>query len=116
MNLNEFIKTALIDIVRGVEGAKSELDINEKYICPPMGSAYAKQFSVQLNSFNHMYYQQVEFDLAVTTANKSGGPDNASIKVIGIFEASIGGNAPSNNSTTVSRIICLSLVLSHRVF
>jgi hypothetical protein len=37
MELKEFIKAVLTDIIGGVEQAKSELDNKPAYICPPMG-------------------------------------------------------------------------------
>ena len=40
MDLKEFIKTALVDIVQGIDEARSELDNKANYICPifsPLG-------------------------------------------------------------------------------
>jgi len=55
MDLKEFIKTVLIDIVEGVEQAKMELDKKANYICPPMGPAYADKFGIR--HFYRMYYK-----------------------------------------------------------
>ncbi len=103
MDLKEFIKTALVDIVEGIEEAKSELDKRANHICPPMGSAYANKFEIQLNSFNGIYYQQAEFDVAVTVENTTDGGAKAGIKVLGFIEANVGRNT-SSNSSTISRI------------
>ncbi len=103
MDLKEFIKTALVDIVEGIEEARLTLDKKENYICPPMGPAYADKFGIQLNSFNGIYYQQAEFDVAVTVETKADGGAKTSVKVLGLFEANIGGNVSSNNAA-VSRI------------
>jgi hypothetical protein len=103
MDLKEFIKTALVDIVEGIEEARLTLDKKESYICPPMGPAYADKFGIQLNSFNGIYYQQAEFDVAVTVETKTDGGAKTSVKVLGLFKANIDGNVSSNNAA-VSRI------------
>jgi len=103
MDLKEFIKTALIDIVEGIEDAKLELDKKNTYICPPMGPAYIDKFHIKLNSFNGMYYQQAEFDIAITAENRTDGGAKAGVKVAGFIEANMGKNTALNNST-VSRV------------
>jgi len=102
MDLKEFIKSAMVDIVTGVEDAKTELGNQQNHICPPMGPAYADKFSIALNGFNGLYYQQIEFDIAVTAENKSDNGAKAGIKVLGL-EANLGSGMTSNNST-LSRI------------
>lgn len=103
MELKEFIRLTLIDIVEGVEEAKKTLDEHEKYICPPMGSAFAKDFGAKLNSVNNMYYQEIEFDVAVSVENKTEAGLKGAVKVFGVFELGGGGNGGLNN-VIVNRI------------
>lgn len=100
MDLKEFITATLIDIVEGIEEAKLKLGTK---ICPPMGQAYINKFDIKLNNFNGMYYQQAEFDVAITAENKTDGGTKAGIKVAAVIEAHMGGNISSNNSR-VSRV------------
>lgn len=102
MDLKEFIKTALLSIVEGIEEAKNILDATEKNICPPMAPAYIDKLKIPLNAGNGFYYQQAEFDVAVTVENQTEGKTKAGIKVLGIG-ANIDGSMSSSN-TTVSRI------------
>lgn len=102
MDLKEFIKTALVDIVQGIDEAKKEIDNNQKaQICPILAPVSTAKFNIQVD-VNGMYYQQAEFDIAVTAESKSDTGAKAGIKVFGI-DASMGGNV-SGNSSTVSRI------------
>lgn len=103
MDLKEFIKTVLIDIVEGVEQAKIETDGKAGHVCPSMSPAYAEKAKIQFNALNGYYYQQAEFDVAVTAENKTDGGVKAGVKVLGLMEAGMGGNVSSNNST-ISRI------------
>jgi len=103
MNLKDFIKIALTDIVSATEEAKIELDTQLKSICPPIGQAYATKFGIQLDDATGMYHQQVTFDVAVTVEHIAGDNAKAGIKVFNLVEANLGKNSSVNNST-VSRI------------
>jgi hypothetical protein len=102
MNLDEFIKTVIVDISKGVESAKNTLAASKNKICPSMGSAFAEKFGAKLNNFDGMYYQEIQFDVAVTVESKGDAGAKAGIKVCGI-EANVGGTV-SSNSSTVSRV------------
>ncbi len=105
MELNEFIKISLLDICKGVEAAKREreLDDNSNHtILPEMGHAFADKFGAKLNTHDKNYYQEVEFDIAVTVENKSDVSGKAGVNVFSVG-ANIGSNLSSNNST-ISRL------------
>ncbi len=98
MELKDFIKTALIDLITGVDEAKLVLkDQGGSFVCPPLGHAYRKEFDLQFDAHGR-YYQKVEFDVAVTVENTDTGGAKAGIKVMGL-EASLGGNLTANSST-----------------
>lgn len=101
MNLNEFIKTVLVDISNGVKEAKDSLFESEHKVCPPLKPFEVLEIGAKLSK-DGIYYQQVEFDVAVTVENKNDGGGKAGVKVCGL-EASIGGNASTNN-ISVNRI------------
>jgi len=101
MELKEFIKTVILDIVNAVEEVKDQLNDPER-VCPVIAPAFIAPFKAQYHITNNYYYQQLSFDVAVTAENKDGGGAKAGIKVMGL-EASLGGETAIYNST-VSRI------------
>jgi hypothetical protein len=62
MDLKDFIKTALVDIVQGIDEARSELDSKANYICPIFSILDAPKTSIR-----GVYYQEAEFDIAVSS-------------------------------------------------
>lgn len=106
MNLKDFIKTALMDLITGIDEAKNELGKEGSLICPPIGPAYRKEFDLQMDAMGR-HYQKVEFDVAVTAEKNSSCEGNIEgkaglIKVLNL-SADIKGNLNTNNST-VSRV------------
>lgn len=104
MELKQFISTAIVDIIRGVEESRKELG-NElaKCICPVMNAAYAAQKTkIEYDSTRGLYYQQIDFDIAVTAESKDNAGGKAGINVLGLT-ASIGTDANVTN-VSVSRI------------
>lgn len=109
MELKEFIKTALIDIVQGVYEAKKNLDEQYNYgcICPDSGVSRITCKELNDNAIvakdNQLIYQQkIDFDVAVTTENTGTNGSKVGIKVFGL-EAGIGKNSDVTN-TAMSRI------------
>lgn len=101
MELKEFIKTALIDIVEAIEQAKLELYSRADYICPLINPHDSNNFKVA-RTHSGMYYQEIEFDIAVTAESTTSSGGKAGLKVLGL-EAKLGNDLVSN-STSVSRI------------
>ncbi len=92
MELKDFVKQTLLEIIQDVKEAKAEAgkqDVYDDYIVSPSKSM-AERFPI-------------EFDVAVTTAEEEGQEGGAGIKVIGLFK--VGGELSSNSATTqTSRI------------
>ena len=83
MELKEFIKTVLKDVIEAVEESREEIKIGT--ICPDV------------------HNQQVEFDIAVSTENTVQGGGKAKVNVMGLVE--VGGDAgKAVTNTNVSRI------------
>jgi len=107
VELKDFIKTVLIDLITGVDEAKSALGKQQgSLICAPLGPAYRKEFDLQIDAMGR-YYQKVEFDVAVTVAEESTVQGNLKgkagfIKVLSI-SADMDGSTNASNST-VSRV------------
>ena len=95
MDLKQFIKTALVDIVQAIEEAKSESDDKADYICPIMNPHDAVQRNIT-RTHDGKYYQNAEFDIAVTAEGNMDSGGKAGIKVFGI-EANLGSNLKSVN-------------------
>ena len=103
MELKEFIETALLDIINGVESARSKIKDNKNAdICPVTNMHAAKAHDLRFDHMNGVYHQSVDFDIAVTIENETSGSGKAGIKVCGI-EANLGGDKSSNN-TTITRV------------
>jgi hypothetical protein len=105
MELKEFIKTALVDIIEGVQEAKKALNENGACICPFVHTNPSKEGVKSMEKFDHfhgLHHQTVHFDIAVTTENTKTNGGKAGIKVF-CFEAGIGGNFDISNAT-VSKI------------
>ena len=101
MELKEFIKIALVDVVEAVSEARESLGNNSDCICPPSGSVYIEKAKL-VRDANGLYLQEIYFDIAVTTENVSNNNGKAGIKVYGV-EAGIGKNSETTNAT-ISRV------------
>ena len=101
MELKEFIKIALVDIIEGVSEAKQLLNENTDCVCPPSGPAYLKDAKL-VRDMHGLYLQEVYFDIAVTTENVGTNAGKIGIKVWGL-EAGIGKTSDTTNAI-VSRI------------
>lgn len=97
MELKEFIALSIVDICRGIDAAKTQLNVDESIhtVLPPMGPAFVKQLDVKLNTFDGNYYQEIEFDIAVSAESKSDVNGKAGVSVF-----SVGANIGSNLSST----------------
>lgn len=111
MELKEFIKTALIDLVMGVEEARDNLSKAgcRSTICPIVAPIDVETLKIAMD-LNGNYHQNVEFDIAVTvtdgTSSEADINGKIGIAVMGI-NAGVGSDIVENTSTTnasVSRI------------
>ena len=98
MELKDFIKTALTNLVEGVSEAKESLNDN---ICPSVGHAFLQKTSL-VQDINGRYIETVQFDIAVTTENATNASAKAGIRVMGVG-AGVDGMTESSH-TSVSRI------------
>jgi len=95
MKIDEFVSTVLTEIVKGVKDAR---EIEPELIDP---NIYGPLKRAETGSGTSV--QTVDFDIAVTTVESSGGGGSAGISVMGFFQA--GGKAAADSSNTlVSRI------------
>jgi hypothetical protein len=113
MNLDEFVKEVLIQIVSGVK--KAQDSDGGAYIVPAAdgGHEYAKHSRVSSNS--RIKSTVVDFDIALTVEDSSGRSGTGGLKVFG-FNADV-QSALSSKDTTVSRIqfaIPIILPTGHR--
>lgn len=103
MELKQFIKAALVDIIQAIEEARSSLGSQQgKSICPPIELSYSHRTKIEYDIASDTYLQQVEFDVAVSAETKDASGGNAGINVLGM-KASIGADANETN-TSISRI------------
>lgn len=95
MELKDFVSNALCDIIDGIKNAQEKTVGSGAVINPfpatPLGGRAP-------NYVSYAKYQPINFDLAVTINNKSGGGVG-----IDVFGASIGGKL-NNEESTISRI------------
>lgn len=106
MELKDFIKTVLIDLITGIDEAKNEIDQEGSLICPPIGHAYIEKFNLQMDAMGR-HYQKVEFDVAVTAEEKTtiNGKIEGKAGLIKVLSmsADVDSGIITNNST-ISRI------------
>ncbi|WP_289032075.1 hypothetical protein [uncultured Paraglaciecola sp.] len=89
MELKEFVKITLEQIVEGVASAKETIDAHGGTI-NPTGVVFKKDGSY--NSYDHAMPQDVVFDVGLTSTDKSG-----SLEGIGVFLGSV--NLGKKNET-----------------
>lgn len=107
MNLQDFVKTTLVEIINGVKNAREELKDPSKedsLISPVMSGIdgdrqpKGKHYIIDMESLVHM----VDFDVAVTTTETDSVEGKAGISVMGMGFGAQGGT--SSQDTSVSRI------------
>ncbi|MBX3708279.1 MAG: hypothetical protein KIT56_03530 [Gammaproteobacteria bacterium] len=103
MELKEFIRQVLSDVVEAVEQTRAALgNENGRSICPVIGPAFATKFGLDFDPVEGRYLQKMEFDVAVTAENTAGIDGKASVKVFGL---GLGTDADlKQTNSTVSRI------------
>jgi hypothetical protein len=98
MELQEFIRTALVSIVRGVESAQAELKSSKATINPE--GIRAQLALEQLKE--SPAFTNVEFEVAVEVKNSSDQGGSAGIKVA-VFSMGVSGKN-NNSASHLSRL------------
>ncbi len=102
MELTEFINSVLVSIINGVDAARIELKEQGDAICFPFNKSTSTKTDVSYDHIVGRYFQQIEFDVAVTAETTGNNGGKAGVKVLGL-EANIGANSTVKNSA-VNRI------------
>lgn len=114
MDLKEFIKIALTDIIETVKETQDEVK-GYATIVPFVGMGN-KESSVQMKS-GIAKISSIDFDVAVSSGTKENGQNDseARIKVAGIFNIGIGGReGAEKNAQHISRIrFSIPVLLPH---
>ena len=115
MDLKEFTKQTLIQIVEGSEEANRELAFKGAYIPYTNLQNCNKAYSVDEDRVSRLVID-VDFDVAITASESEGANGGAGLKVVGLFKA--GGSVESKTENqTISRIkYSLPLVLVKESF
>lgn len=100
MNLQEFLKEALVQISKGIEEAQKELAETGGRVNPALstGQGILQQKGELVTRQGKLVYN-VEFDVAVTVSDESGSKAGA-----GIFVAALGAGAQRTDSYTASKM------------
>lgn len=111
MDLKEFTKQTLIQIVEGAEEANRSLMIKGSYI-PYTNMRNTNNAYTVDDAGDHRLVINVDFDVAITASESEGANGGAGLKVVGLFNA--GGSVESKTENqTISRIkYTLPLVLT----
>lgn len=104
MDLEQFVSTALTQIVRGVLSAQEKLKDTRAYVNPGLGTLPPSHgMSTVINADGSLQHlRDVEFDVALTVGDKQGADGGAGIKVFGAQLGATGSVAYENSS--VSRV------------
>jgi hypothetical protein len=101
MDLQDFVKSALVDIVTGIQNAQGDPKVGQ-FVAPARfnGVAFTEASGIACN--NHTAMTAAQFDVSVTAETEVGGRAGAKIRVIA-FEAGAGAEA-SHKAQQASRI------------
>jgi hypothetical protein len=102
MELEEFVKSTLVEVVRGVTSAQEEMRGSGARVNPHM-RAISKEHSIgQPEGFGGQHVDYMNFDIAVTVQSEQEAKGGGGIKVMGL---GVGVDASTGSSTSnVSRI------------
>lgn len=102
MDLKEFTKQALVQIVKGIEEANLELESNGCEIVTK-GIRYAAGQDFKYVYENGAHIIDVDFDVAITATESEGSNGGAGLKVVSLFN--MGGYTENKiENQTISRI------------
>ncbi|MFT5708356.1 MAG: hypothetical protein ACI9ES_002658 [Oceanospirillaceae bacterium] len=102
MDLKDFVKNTLVQIIDGVIEAESELEEKGATVNPVGGNFDQKQLGGRTWSFKDGITEIVEFDVALTNSEKEGTAGGIGVLLGGI---NLGAKGASEESiTSVTRI------------
>lgn len=109
MELKDFIKETLVEIINGVKEAQKDIESTGAYI-NPMVSKSTDKISVAHYSGHTYTIYDVDFDIAVTASDSSGKKGG-----IGVFLGSVGAGtkAESNESNVFQNKIKFQVPISY---
>ncbi|MBP3511132.1 MAG: hypothetical protein J6K19_03720 [Prevotella sp.] len=114
MELKEFIKTAIVDIVNAVKEAQDE--VGESATIMPIRTKAHQTYDIAVDG-GHERVSDIDFDIAVTIGSKEGAEGNAGggIQIAQIFNIGAGHKENAENMTqNVSRMkFTIPIVLPH---
>lgn len=93
MQLHEFVKDAIVQIVQGVQAAKEELKDIDVLINPVLGSDLSRTGDSGLRAV-----QQLEINVAVSVEGKEGSKQGIGV-MAGLFSAGAAGSQEATNKT-----------------
>lgn len=100
MDLKEFTKETLVQIVQGVDEAKNELSTKHARITSHAVKNMSGGVLIDEHNTNAV---EVEFDVAVTTTETDGTKGGGGIKVVQFFYGGIEASKSSENQS-ISRV------------
>lgn len=98
MNLHDFIKTSLIDIVTAVKEAKSE----NACIAPALNKPDGNTTLLRTSGGHHPAFL-IDFDIAVTAETSSSNTASASVNWIQVLSGGVNSKSSDTNES-VSRV------------
>ena len=113
MDLKEFTKQTLVQIVEGAAEADSQLSELGSFVPTTCTGNHTTRFIKDKEGFPRLVIE-VDFDVAITATESEGGNGGASLKVASLL--SLGGGVESKTENqTISRIkYTLPLVLAKK--
>lgn len=102
MDLQEFVRTTLVQITRGVQDAQTSVRENGGYVSPPSHSPVKNEAHFD-NLHDGQVVFLVDFDVAVTVNETTGTNAEAKLKVGGLLSLGAGGKSGDSHES-VSRI------------
>lgn len=94
MQLKEFVKDAIVQIVQGVESAKEDLKEIDALINPTLNASLTR---VSLKD-GYRAVQQLEINVVVSVEEKEGSKQGIGV-VAGLFSSGAAGNQEASNRT-----------------
>jgi hypothetical protein len=105
MDIQQFVKEALLQVVQGIRDAQSEMHVHGGVVNPSIygGLTGAKEDSYVGALEGTRPIMLMSFDIAVTASENTAGNVGAKLTVASVFSAGAGGTL-ANASATTSRI------------
>ena len=92
MELRDFVKSSLKDIIGGIADAQKEIEVGD--IVPPINESNFSNIESGVTS-----YQTISFEVAVNTVEREGSEAKLNV-VAAIVGGSVGGNSSNDSAHT----------------